>query len=282
MRLHVLGSGSPEPYARRASTGLLVEAAGQRILLDCGGGVVSRLLEAGFEPADVDVLVFTHLHSDHMIDYARLIHAAWDSADKRIRVFGPAPIATIHERLFGPQGALAFDLAARTGLVESQEVWRARGGTVPRPWPAPEIAEIEPGFVLDGDGWRLTTCEVPHAQHHLTCMAMRLDAGGKSFVFSGDAGLCPALETLTQGADLLVHWCYRSEGQTLSPSLDAKSPTPSEIARMARAAGVKRLLLTHIRVQMDAEEPRNAALEALAREFGPNAGIAEDLEVYEI
>ncbi|MEM8951280.1 MAG: MBL fold metallo-hydrolase, partial [Pseudomonadota bacterium] len=74
MKLTILGSGSPEAYARRASSGYLLEVAGQRILFDCGGGVVSRLVEAGFRPSDIDYLFFTHLHSDHMIDYARLIH----------------------------------------------------------------------------------------------------------------------------------------------------------------------------------------------------------------
>ena len=95
--------------------------------------MVSRLLEAGVAPDEVDTLILSHLHSDHMIDYARLIHAAWDMSGKRIRVLGPAPIAEINERLFGSAGALAFDWAARTDYEPSQEVWRGRGGSVPRP-----------------------------------------------------------------------------------------------------------------------------------------------------
>jgi hypothetical protein len=41
---------------------------------------------------------------------------------------------------------LSHDLRARTELTQSQQVWVARGGILPRPWPAPEITEIEAGF----------------------------------------------------------------------------------------------------------------------------------------
>ncbi|MEL6689285.1 MAG: MBL fold metallo-hydrolase [Pseudomonadota bacterium] len=278
MKVTVLGSGTPEPYGRRASSGYLVEVAGQKLLFDCGGGVVSRLLEIGVAPDAIDILVLSHLHSDHMIDYARLIHAAWDMSGKSIEVYGPAPIAEINERLFGASGALAFDLAARTGYEPSQEVWRERGGTVPCPWPEPQITEIGPNFTLQGNGWSLKACEVPHAQPWLLCLAFRLEADGKVLTYSGDAGLCEGMEKLSADADLLIHWCYRREGQTISPQLDARSPTPSLIAKMAARVGVKRLLLTHIRVQMDEPAARGAALSALADHFPGEAGIAEDLD----
>ena len=109
MKLTVLGSGSPEAYARRASSGYLLEVADQRLLFDCGGGVVSRLVEIGFKPSDVDCLFFTHLHSDHMMDYARLVHAAWDEGGKPLKVFGPEPIKDITAKLFGRDGVFAHE-----------------------------------------------------------------------------------------------------------------------------------------------------------------------------
>ncbi len=282
MKLTVLGSGSPEPYARRASSGYLLDIGGEKLLFDCGGGVVSRMLEAGIDPTEIDYLFFSHLHSDHMIDYARLIHAAWETGDKRIKVFGPPPLAHIHDRLFGSDGALAHDLRARTEFVPSQEVWRARGGTVPRPWPSPDITEVQPGFHVDGGIWKLTSCEVPHAQPHLECMAFRVEAGGKSFVYSGDAGICDDLGALCQNADLLLHWCYRADGESVHPDLDRLSPTPGQIAKFASETGVKRLLLTHFRAHMDADAPTQAAKHSLAEHFGPDTAIVEDLEVFDI
>ena len=120
MKITCLGTGTPESHKRRASSGYLVEIGDDRILLDCGGGVVSRLIEVGFQPGDITHLFFTHLHSDHMMDYARLIHAAWDEKSPPIKVFGPTPIKEITEKFFGPAGVFAADLRARTEFPGSQ------------------------------------------------------------------------------------------------------------------------------------------------------------------
>ena len=282
MKITLLGTGSPEAYARRASSGYLVEIGDDAILLDCGGGVYDRLLQSGRLPSDITHLFFTHLHTDHMMDYARLVHGAWDEGGAPLKVWGPAPIAGINERFFGLDGALAHDLRARTELPQSQEVWVARGGTVPRPWPRPEITEIEPGFVYEGDGWRLTTCRATHAQPFLECMAFRIDVGGKSFVYSGDTGINDEVEALCADADLLLHWCYRPDKAEATEAMRAMTPTPTEIAAMAERNGVRRLLLTHFRVSMDTESAHDEALGAMRTQFSGEAAIAEDLDVIEI
>ncbi len=282
MKLTILGSGSPEATARRASSGYLIEVSGQRILFDCGGGVVGRLLEAGLMPSDIDILFFSHLHSDHMMDYARLVHAAWDAGAGPLRVFGPAPIAHMTEQLFGRGGVFDADLRARTELPPSLAVWKARGKETPRPWPAPIITEIAPGFSHEGEGWRLTSVEVPHAQPVLSSMAFRIEAEGRSFVYSGDAGLTPEWEAFCHGADLLLHWCYRRDGESLLPELDDLMPTPTDIGTMATRAGVKHLLLTHMRVQNDANDIQAEIKAALAASFAGPSGVAEDLQVFEV
>ena len=282
MKITMLGTGSPEAYARRASSGYLVEIGDDVILLDCGGGVYDRLLQSGRKPSDVTHLFFTHLHTDHMMDYARLVHGAWDEGGSPLRVWGPAPIAGINERFFGIDGAFAHDLRARTELPQSQEVWVARGGSIPREWPRPAITEIEPGFVHEGDGWRLTTCRATHAQPFLECMAFRIDAGGKCFVYSGDTGINDEVEALCQGADLLLHWCYRPDDAEATEEMRAMTPTPSEIAAMAARSGVKRLLLTHFRILMDSDDDHRDAIRAMEQLFDGQVGIAEDLDIVKL
>ena len=120
MKLTILGSGSPEAYTRRASTGYLLEVGKDRILFDCGGGVVDNLIRSGRLPKDITHLFFTHYHSDHMMDYARLVHAAWDEGGAPIKVFGPKPLKDITEGHFGRNGVLSHDLRARTELTQSQ------------------------------------------------------------------------------------------------------------------------------------------------------------------
>lgn len=282
MKLTILGSGSPEAYQRRASTGYLLEVGADRILFDCGGGVVDNLIRSGRLPRDITHLFFTHYHSDHMMDYARLVHAAWDEGGAPIKVFGPKPLNEITQGYFGPNGVLRHDLRARTELPQSQQVWVARGGTLPRPWPAPEVTEIEPGFTYEGDGWSLGSARATHAQPLLECLAFSVTGGGKKFVYSGDSGINDDVAALCQDADFLLHWCYRGSGEQLHPSLMAMSPDPAEVAAMAKSAGVKRLYLSHFRIHMDSAENHKAAKHDLDRDFAGRSGILEDLQSFEV
>ncbi len=282
MKLTILGSGSPEAHVRRASSGYLLEIGNQRVLFDCGGGVFDRLVQAGYKLSDIDLIFFSHLHSDHFADYGRLVHAAWDEAVHDFAVFGPDPIEHITNRLFGDDGVFAHDLRARTEFPPSQQIWVDRGGTLPRPWPNPNVTNIAPGFTYAGDGWTLEAFEVPHMQPALMCMGFKITAGGKTFVYSGDAGICDALTEAQQGADLLLHWCYRLDGEQVHPAVDELSPTPGDIARVAANSGVKRLLITHFRAHMDTDDAHSGALAAMARHFRGDARIVEDLDVYDI
>ena len=282
MKLTILGSGSPEAYARRASSGYLLEVGKDRVLFDCGGGVVDNLIRSERLPMDITHLFFTHYHTDHMMDYARLVHAAWDEGAPPLKVFGPEPLNGITEGYFGKNGVLNNDLRARTELPQSQQVWVARGGTLPRPWPAPEITEIAPGFSFQGDGWRLTSARATHAQPILECLGFAVEADGKKFVYSGDTGINPNIAALCVDADFLLHWCYRGSGEQLHPSLMEFSPDPGEVARMAETARVKRLFLSHFRIHMDCVEGHQMVLDDLATHFSGESGVVEDLEVYDI
>ncbi len=282
MKLTILGSGSPEAYARRASSGFLLEVGADRILFDCGGGVVDNLIRSGRLPKDITHLFFTHYHSDHMMDYARLVHAAWDEGALPLKVFGPKPLAAITDGYFGRGGVLNNDLRARTELIQSQQVWVARGGTLPRPWPAPEITEIEAGFTYQGNGWQLGSAEASHAQPILDCLGFSVEAGGKKFVYSGDTGINDNITALCRDANFLLHWCYRGAGEQLHPALQAFSPDPGEVADMAKSAGVKRLYLSHFRIHMDSQEGHKKALADLSARFAGETGIVEDLDVFDI
>ena len=284
MKITFLGTGCPEPSLRRASSGYMVEVGDETLLFDVGGGVFDRLLQAGKMPSDVDRLFLTHLHSDHMMDYARLVHAGWDEGKgllgtKALQVFGPAPTATVHDRLFGQQGAFAFDLAARVSNPGSQEVWVDRGGSLPRPGIQVDLTEIDPGFSLETAQWKLSSCMVPHADPFLMCLAFRLDnkINGTSLVYSGDAGYSDALADMSANCDLLIHWCYRTAQDTANAYIASLSPHPGDIGRMAQSQGIKRVALTHLRTNMDMDEQHDAMIASAQTEFDGEVFIAEDL-----
>ena len=194
-----------------------------------------------------------------------------------LKVIGPKPIGDITEKLFGSEGVFATDLTARTQNKGSQEVWVERGGTLPRPWPEPKITEVEPGFIYEGEGWTLSSCRAPHAQPHLTCMAFKVESSGKSIVYTGDSALCPEVEELANGADLLLHWCYRLSSDEINAFIRKMSPDPIEIGALAERCQVGQLLVTHLRTSMDTDEAREQILAEMQREFSGGSAIAEDL-----
>lgn len=277
MKVTCLGTGSPEPSLRRASSGYLLEVEDNKILIDCGGGVFGRLLDYGLLPSQLTHLIFSHLHSDHMIDYPRLIHAIWDANKILPKIYGPEPLNLINEKIFGSEGMLSFDLTARTKLQASQEVWIARGGKIPRPWPKPIIKEINNNWIYKIGNLKIQSCSVPHAEPFLNCLGFRFDFNDKSFVFSGDSGLCKELELLCKNADLLIHWCYRMSHEKKFPKITKKSPSADQIAKMAQRANVKQLLLTHMRSHMDTEENHVQMSKELKNNFSGISRIAEDL-----
>ncbi len=283
MKLTLLGTGSPEPYARRASPGYLIDIAGELLQFDCGGGTFDRLLNAGADLSKIGHLFLSHLHSDHMMDYARLVHARWDCHGHdtgELKVCGPAPIETITARFFGPEGAFATDLTARTEDEPSQQIYAARGGQLPRRWPAPEVTEISKGFEVQGNNWRLRTIEVPHAQPYLKCLAFRVDSGGKSFVYSGDSGPSGALIKLAEGADLLAHMCFQLSGEAPGRKWSAGSSGHLEIAETASAAGVKKVIISHLRPHMDEEGVHQQMIDEMSGKYGGEIVIGEDLDTF--
>jgi ribonuclease Z len=282
MRLTLLGTGSPEPYARRASSGYVIEAEGENLMFDCGGGSFGRLIESGRKPEDIDRLFFSHLHSDHMMDFARLVHARWDMGKPVLPVFGPTPIAAISGKLFGSDGVFVTDLVARTENPASQEIWCDRGGKLPRPWPSPAITEVEPGFSLDGKGWKLRSVEVPHVQPYLISMGFRIDADGKSVVYSGDSGPCDALTDLAAGADVLVHMCFQPSNEIRGPEWLRGSSGHIEVARTAEAAKAKKTVLTHLRPSMDAPGEHERMISEMRDIYHGEIVVGEDLMIFDL
>jgi ribonuclease BN (tRNA processing enzyme) len=153
---------------------------------------------------------------------------------------------------------------------------------LPRPWPAPEVTEITAGFTFQGDGWTLGSAKATHAQPILDCLGFSVEASGKKFVYSGDTGINDDITALSRDADLLLHWCYRGAGEVLHPALQAFSPDPGEVADMAQAVGVNRLLLSHFRIHMDSPHGHKRALDDLSERFEGEADIVEDLDVFDI
>lgn len=245
MRLTVLGSNGTYPTAGRPASGYLVEAGGQRILLDCGPGVFAALHERDVVP---DVIVLSHGHGDHCTDVLSLLNfLRFDRPDARgIPLLAPRGVV---ERLTDFVGAgpdhLFFDVFA------------------------PDL--VLPGSVLQFGAITLAFAE---AVHPVPAVCVRVDAGRASLSYSGDTGPGSGFAELATGSDLML--CEATHQGVPPPDRYPYHLFAAEAGQLASQAGVHRLLVTHIAPTLD---PEVSVTEAAVEFEGPVAHAAPGMEV---
>jgi ribonuclease Z len=276
----LLGTGTPAPSLERQSSGYLIAAGRDLIVWDHGPGAHQRLIESGHRPIDVTHAFFTHLHYDHCMDYGRLVLQRWDQGAGRIgelKVYGPPPLARMTEQLFGAEGVYGADIRARVEHRSSLDVYEARGGTMPRVRPAPRVTEIHAGSVVEGDGWKITTGHAQHVQPYLECLAFRLDTVEGSVCYTGDSGPSDTIVELAKGCDLLIHMNHYFSGTEPSPAYRAACGNHRDNALIAKRAGVKTLVLTHLLAQIDRPAIREQIVHEIRQTFDGAVIWGEDL-----
>lgn len=270
MNITLLGTGCPVVSIDRYGPAQIIRHDGQAVLVDCGSGVCQRLLAAGVPGRDVDALLLTHLHSDHIVDLFQLVISSWHQGRDR------------PQRVFGPPGT-------RRTVDGLMDLWRPeleqRTAHERRPSTAAltvEVTEISPGERLCFGGMDVTVVEVDHkpVRH---AYGFVFQAGGTRIALSGDTRACPALIAASRGADVLVHEVFvhrempvipgRRSAETVA-NVAAYHTGSSEVGKVAREAGVRCLVLTHF-VPPDCD--RDALLAEVSADFSGPVIVGEDL-----
>lgn len=262
MQIVLLGTGGPLPDPQRGGSAILIHAAGRYHLFDCGVGATRQMVRAQVDPATVNHVFFSHLHYDHTADFPYFILSGWiGNRQARPQVYGPPGTKQFVEHLF-EAGAFAADIQAR-----SQYPIRQRNRFAIEP----AVTEIAPGVVFDDGQARVTAAFVEHIPREISqCFALRLDAEGKSLVFSGDTAPCDAVVELARGANLLIHECTFPEWaieHRKTAGIGTWSHTgPTQLGALASRAGVRRLVATHF-------APWETTNPVLKRHLAPHAPI---------
>jgi len=280
MRIRLLGTGTPTPSLRRMCSGYLVEIGADVIVFDHGFGAHHRLLELGVPATKVTHFFCSHLHYDHMGDFPRLLLTRWDQGAGKIselKVFGPPPIKEVTKSLIEKGGAFWPDLVARTENLCSVQIYWARGGSGERKKPAPEVTELAPNDVVKAAGWQVTTVGVSHFGPQLISYGFRLDSPAGSFVYSGDSGPCASMERLAQDCDVLVHMCQYLTGTELGPEFAQSCMGHLELARLARNANVRTVVISHVTEQIDQPGVRERLVREMGEIYQGNIIFGEDL-----
>lgn len=219
MILTVLGAYGPYPPAGGACSGYLVQEGSCRILLDCGNGVLSRLQQHA-TPWELDAVVVSHLHYDHISDlfiyrYAMDIARSQGMTSRTMPVYAPGEPVEEFSR------------------IPYKDVFC--------------LTPLEPEETLNLGPFVFSFLAT---RHPLPCLAIKIECGQKKLVFTGDTEYFPELENFVQGCHLLLcEASYQEEDKLegLRNHLFA-----SQAGSLASNGMVGRLLLTHLPPVRDA------------------------------
>jgi ribonuclease Z len=294
--LTFLGTSASVPSADRNHPGLLVEAGGRRIMVDCGEGTQRQLLRSGAGFRRLDRLLLTHGHFDHVLGIPGLFAT--------LRLRQSSDLMTIH----GGPGTLDVVVRMLAGL------WGEGRAPIPL-----ELVPLSEGQVVDAGEFTVGCFPVRHrdtdtfaftfearARRHL--LTERLSAlgvpdgpvrgeladgrpvvlqdgrtidpegvlgppaQGTKLVVVGDTETTDGLSEYVRDADLLVIEATFLERDTAMAS-DYGHLTSARAAKLAADTGVKRLVLTHISGRYTDEE-----ILAEATKIFPNSRVAADLD----
>ncbi len=275
--LQVLGSGGPELQDKRASSSYLVWWNGHaRVLVDIGGGAALRFGQSGADVTGLDVILLTHIHVDHVADLPALVKSSYFE-DRRdaLPVFGPTgnsnfPATTrfIRDLFAAPHGTFRY---------LSELVSPAQGGAYQLQPHDVVLKAHEVRSIFNGKDIRVAATSVIHGG--VPALAYRVDLGGVRIAFSGDTdGNNGNLELLAAAADVLVaHNAVPEGAQGVERALHMP---PSVIGRIARDAGVKRLILSHRMLRTLGREDETTA--AVRQSYAGSVTFANDLDCFPI
>ncbi|MEA2123349.1 MAG: hypothetical protein QOI80_131 [Solirubrobacteraceae bacterium] len=262
MRIRVLGKSPSWQDAGGACSGYLVQHEQTTILLDCGNGVFGKL-RGVIDYVDVDAVVLTHLHADHMLDLVPYSYAltyaprqqpvpvhVWPGTDNPAKpdLHAPPGARGVFRRIVGAWG--------NEDLIEN----------------AFALREYDPHETLTIGPLTLRFCGVPH---FVPTWAIEFTDGVRRFTFGADCSPTQDLVAFARDTDLLL-----IEGTLPRPERTGVRGhlTPAEAGEHGKAAGARRLVITHVSDELDERWVREEA----ERTFQNPVEVAREGAIYEL
>jgi ribonuclease Z len=299
--------GGPPEFNGLAGPGTLVRygddsnnCATMNLQIDAGRGTTMRLSQLGIPPAQITAVFFTHMHSDHVDGFADLMQLRWhfDSKAPKVDVVCTSDTMSALGFTISCQKFIAHlaDSYVQSGeiaqrLSESKD--RLQGGPAELVHLMTFEAKDEPQVVWTSGDVKVSTIRSTHIAGHAS---YRVDTPAGSVVVGGDAGndktdpprsssTSEQVEKLAHGADVIVHSAIHpvlgpDSASGFPPLLFNRQSAASDLGAMAKRAGAKYLMLTHLIPPLGAERqgpwkiPGGALAEADYRKAVESSGFS--------
>ena len=299
MELIFLGTSAGVPTRTRNVTAILLDlqhpTRGGLWLFDCGEGTQHQLLRTVYNPGKLDKIFITHLHGDHIFGLPGLLCSrSMAGIAHPLTIYGPKGIAEFVETTLRLSGSWTEYPLEVIEIAEGQAF--DDGVYTVSAWPLNHPVECY--------GYRIEEHDKPGALNAAALMAdgvkpgpmfQRLKQGetitledgrvvngqdylsapqpGKKLAIFGDTAPCPSALLLAQGVDVMVHEA------TLETAMEEKAngrghSSTRQAARLAREAGVGKLIVTHVSSRYDSRGCESLLAEC--REVFSACELAED------
>lgn len=305
MELQFLGTGAGVPAKHRNVTSIALKLLDERNevwLFDCGEGTQMQILRTNIRPRKIEKIFITHLHGDHIFGLSGLLSSrSFQGGNTPLEIYGPKGIETfIKTSLAVSQTRLGYQLKF-IELNEEQPIFKDQDFSV-------YTKKLDHG--IDSFGFRVVEHDHKGELQVEKLRELNIPAGplygklkngatiqledgtvidGKNFVgpdkkgrivtILGDTRKTNNSVVLAKNSDVLVHESTFNKNEA-KMAKDYFHSTTYQAAEVAKEAGTKQLLLTHISARYLGKTALE--LEEEAKEIFPNTKIMKDFDTFDI
>lgn len=216
IKLIFLGTGAGTITKKRKESGIFIKSPDANMLIDPGSSIIERLLAAGIAYDDIDYILITHFHPDHLQGLTSFLFCSnykFALRKTQLNIIAPYGFKNFYKKL--------LDAFGHTIKPESYDI---------------KIFEVKNQHLSLG-GFRLTSKKTTHTQESVS---FRIEIGKLAITYSGDTDYCKEIVTLSKRSDILILECSFPDEIKVKNHL-----TPSLAGRIARESNSKTLILTH-------------------------------------
>ena len=293
----LLGTGGTMPLPDRALTSLLLRYNGHTFLVDCGEGTQVQIRKSGFSMHDIDVILITHFHADHVTGLSGLLLSmAKSERREKVTIVAPKGGTEIIRCLCITSPVMPFELEIKE-LTEMRERFELYGLIIDAVEAEHSVLCYAYSFTLSRKGrfdaekartlgvivkdWKLLqngTSVIAGGRTITPEMVLGAPRKGIKVTYCTDTRPLPRLTELAMDSDLLICEGMYAEEDKLKMAIEKKHMIFFEAAKTAHDANAKKLWLTHFSPALDDPQSYSDYIKA---KFD-NSLIPNDLEKIEL